>query len=72
MSEEIDYLRSFLSNVGIPAEVQLDETNQTLIVIAADEYYRRRAWIEAWFTLIGEDHEYCYFRERLRGTGDTL
>lgn len=72
MNDDIDYLRNFLSNVGIRAVVQLDETAQALIVIAIDEYYRRRNWIEAWFTLIGEDQDYCYFRERLRGTGDTL
>jgi hypothetical protein len=70
--EEIDYLRSFLSNVGIAADVQLDSTNQTLIVIAADEYSRRRGWIEAWFTMIGADDQFCYFRERMRGTGETL
>ncbi len=71
MKDEMEFIRAFLSNVGVAAEVQLGENDQPVIIIATGEYQRRRAWIEAWFTLISQNEQFSYFRERLRGTGQT-
>jgi hypothetical protein len=71
MNTNANYIRDFLTHMGIQADVQLDGSNDKLIIIANDEYDRRRNMIETWFTLVEQDSEYSYFRERLRGTGQT-
>ena len=67
-----DYIRDFLAHMGIRADVRLDATNQKLIIIPIDEFNQRRAWIETWFTLVEQRGDTCYFRERPRGTGQTI
>ena len=58
--------------MGVPAEVTLDSHNEKLIIIETEQYQRRRPWIESWFTLVDQDERFCYFRERERGTGQTI
>lgn len=72
MSTTIDSIRELLAHMGVPAEVQIDSANENLIIIEADQFYRRRAWIETWFTLVEQHGTACYFRERARGTGQTV
>lgn len=72
MNADKDYIREFLAHMGVRADVRLDSANQKLIVIPVDEFNKRRAWIETWFTLIEEQGGYCYFHERPRGTGQTI
>ena len=71
MENEIDYIREFLSNVGVAADVEIGHNNEKIIVIETEAFNQRRAWIEAWFTLIDQNSSHSYFRERLRGSGDT-
>ncbi|HVU12778.1 MAG TPA: hypothetical protein VHD90_15975 [Phototrophicaceae bacterium] len=68
---EIEYLRSFLEHVGVRAEVELDENNERVIIISTASYRQRSASIEAWFTLISQNEQFSYFRERLRGVDQT-
>ncbi len=68
---EIEYLRSFLEHVGVLAEVELDENNEKVIIMSTQSYVQRRASIEAWFTLISQNEQFSYFRERLRGVGQS-
>jgi hypothetical protein len=72
MSTTINAIRELLAHMGVPAEVQVDSANENLIIIETDQYYRRRAWIETWFTLVEQHENYSYFRERARGTGQTI
>ena len=72
MSTESDYIREFLAHMGIEADVQRDSSDQNLIVIETEQFNHRRAWIEAWFTLVEQTDKYSYFRERPRGTGQTM
>lgn len=72
MSTTIDSIRELLAHMGVPADVQIDSANETLIIIETAQFNRRRAWIETWFTLVEETGNYCYFRERARGTGQTV
>jgi hypothetical protein len=72
MSDTTVYIRELLSHMGIPADVQVDNNNQTVVVIETQAFQQRRAWIETWFTLIDQRDQYSYFRERLRGTGQTV
>ena len=71
MNDEVESIRDFLSNVGVTADIQLDENDETVIVIPTEQYQLRRSWIEAWFTLIGQSGQLSYFQERLRGAGQT-
>ncbi len=71
MDTNTEYIRDFLAHMGIQADIQI-EGGDRVVIITNDEYDRRRAMIEAWFTLIEQDDEYSYFRERLRGTGQTV
>ncbi len=71
MSRE-DYIREFLDHMGVKADIQYDASNEKVIIIEREEFSRRRAWIETWFTLVQEDDKYSYFRERPRGTGQTI
>lgn len=72
MSYESDVIRDFLAHMGVAAEVRADENGHDLIVIETAEYWRQRGRIESWFTLIDQDEQHCYFRQRPRGTGTTL
>ncbi len=72
MSYESDVIRDFLAHMGVAAEVHADQTNGDLIVIATGEYQRQRGRIESWFTLIDQDEQHSYFRQRPRGTGTTM
>lgn len=72
METGTEVIRELLAHMGVPAEVTLDNSNQKLIIIATEQYKRRRAWIESWFTLVEQNDEFCYFRERERGTGQTF
>ena len=72
MDAGADYIREFLAHMGVRADIRLDSTNEKLIVIEIDEFNKRRAWIESWFTLVDQRGDYCYFRERPRGTGQTI
>ncbi len=65
-------IRELLAHMGVPAEVTLDSHNEKLIIIETEQYQRRRPWIESWFTLVDQDERFCYFRERERGTGQTI
>jgi hypothetical protein len=71
MSEADDYIRHFFKQMGVTAEIRVDETDQKLIVIPLAHFLRQQPWIEAWFTLVKQDGDNCYLRERLRGTGQT-
>ena len=71
INHEIEYLRDFLMNVGVNADVHLDDNNEKVIIISTEEYRQRRPSIEAWFTLISQTEQFSYFRERLRGSGQT-
>ena len=73
MNDGADYIREFLSHMGVKADVKLDDiSNQKLIVIETDQFNKRRAWIETWFTLVEQNGVYSYFHERPRGTGQTV
>ena len=72
MTTAIDSIRELLAHMGVPAEVQVDSANENLIIIETDQFNRRRAWIETWFTLVEQNGNYSYFRERARGTGQTI
>jgi hypothetical protein len=72
MDAGADYIREFLAHMGVRADIRLDSTNEKLIVIEIDEFNKRRAWIESWFTLVDQRGNYCYFHERPRGTGQTI
>jgi len=72
MSTAIDSIRELLAHMGVPAEVQVDSGNENLIIIETEQFNRRRAWIETWFTLIEQSGNYSYLRERARGTGQTI
>ena len=72
MNPETDYVRDLLSHMGIKADVLFDSNNQRLIIMETEQYNHRRAWIETWFTLIDQNDQYSYFRERARGTGQTV
>lgn len=72
MSSSVSVIRDFLANMGVAAQVELDDQNRNLIVIETEEYRRRQAWIESWFTLVDQDERYSFFRERARGTGQTM
>lgn len=72
MNGDTDYIREFLSHMGIDADIRRDSANQKLIVIQTADFYQKRAWIETWFTLIEERGDYAYFHERPRGTGQTI
>ncbi|MCC6801731.1 MAG: hypothetical protein IT319_02515 [Anaerolineae bacterium] len=72
MEKGTDYIREFLAHMGVRADIRTDSSNQKLIVIPADDFNKRRAWIESWFTLIEQQGDDCYFRERPRGTGQTM
>jgi len=71
MSTETETIRELLAHMGIPAQVQLDSQHERLIIIETEQFKLRRGWIESWFTLIDQNEQFCYFRERLRGTGQT-
>ncbi len=72
MNDGADYIREFLAHMGVGADVRIDDTNQKLIVIETGQFMQRRAWIETWFTLVEQNDDYSYFRERPRGTGQTI
>ena len=72
MATDVEIIRDFIAHMGIHAEVKVDSNNEKLIVIGTEQFNLRRAWVETWFTLVDEDGEYSYFRERERGTGQTL
>ena len=72
MTTAIDSIRELLAHMGVPAEVRVDNANENLIIIETDQFNRRRAWIETWFTLVEQSGNYSYFRERARGTGQTI
>ncbi len=72
MGSEAILIRDLLAHMGVSAEVQIDANNEKLIIIETAEYYRRRGWIESWFTLIEQDEQNSFFRERPRGTGTTM
>lgn len=72
MESGIQVIQELLAHMGVSAEVRLDSSNEKLIVIETEQFQRRRAWIESWFTLVDQDERYCYFRERERGTGQTI
>ena len=72
MATDVEIIRDFISHMGIQAEVKLDSNNEKLIIMGTEQFNLRRAWVETWFTLVDEDGEYSYFRERERGTGQTL
>ncbi len=65
------HVHAFLRRGGIQADVRLDSSDHLLIVMATTEFHKRRAWVETWFTLVEERGNYSYFRERMRGTGQT-
>ena len=67
-----DYIREFLSHMGVQADVRVNVDNEKIIVIDTQVYHARRAFIETWFTLIEQTEKYSYFRERARGTGQTV
>ncbi len=58
--------------MDVVAEVRADERDGDLIVIETEEYQRQRGRIESWFTLVDQDEQHCYFRQRPRGTGTTM
>ncbi len=72
MTTESDYIRELLWHMGVEADVRLGDDNEKLIVIETDQFNQRRAWIETWFTLIEQNEKYSFFRERPRGTGQTM
>lgn len=72
MTSDVEIIRDFIAHMGIDAEVKLDSNNEKLIIMDTDQFNLRRAWVETWFTLVEEDGEFSYFRERERGTGQTL
>jgi hypothetical protein len=72
MSTDVEIIRDFIAHMGINAEVKLDSNNEKLIIMGTEQFNLRRAWVETWFTLVDEDGGYSYFRERERGTGQTL
>ncbi len=72
MDRDVEIIRTFIAHMGIDAQVKLDSNNEKLIVMGTDQFNSRRAWVETWFTLVEEDGEYSYFRERERGTGQTI
>jgi hypothetical protein len=72
MDENEDYLPGFLAHMGIQAEVRRDARHIALIVIETKQFRQRRAWIETWFELVEEQEDFCYCRERTRGSEDTL
>jgi hypothetical protein len=72
MDTDVEIIRDFIAHMGIDAEVKLDSNNQKLIIMGTEQFNLRRAWVETWFTLVDEVGEYSYFRERERGTGQTL
>jgi hypothetical protein len=72
MNDGADYIREFLSHMGVKADVRVDGSNQKLIVIETEQFMKRRAWIETWFTLVDQNGNLSYFHERPRGTGQTV
>jgi hypothetical protein len=72
MNADTDYIREFLAHMGVTADITRDSANRKLIVIQTEEFNRRRAWIETWFTLVEQRDDYSYFHERPRGTGQTI
>jgi hypothetical protein len=72
MGSEVKVIQELLAHMGVPAEVTLGEQNEKVIIIETEQFQRRRAWIESWFTLVEQDERFSYFRERERGTGQTI
>lgn len=72
MDTDVEIIRDFIAHMGINAEVKLDSNNEKLIIMGTEQFNHRRAWVETWFTLVDEDGQFSYFRERERGTGQTL
>jgi hypothetical protein len=72
MDENEDYLPGFLAYMGIPAEVRRDARYIAVIVFETTLFRQRQAWIETGFELVEEQEDFCYCRERTRGSEDTL
>ena len=72
MDDDGDRILSLLADIGIDAKIVTNNTLEELIAIPTEQFEQRRRWVERWFVLVEQHKDYCYFRVRLRGTGDTL
>ena len=72
MNHDNDRILAFLAARGIEAEIYISDDQEKLLAIKKEHYQQHRDWIDRWFTLVDQRGDYCYFRERLRGTGQTL
>ena len=72
MTDDNDLVVKLLARMDIDARVRLDDENKKVFVIATGQYVSHLNWIDSWFTFVGQKGQFSFFRERLRGTGQTM
>ena len=72
MAKGRDPILIFLADMGIEGEITTSNILEPLIAIPTEQFKQNRKWVETWFIVVEQGEDFCYLRERLRGTGDTL